>query len=104
MTLGVHDQADDLAIMDIKRLILNQPAVNSGVKPRVVDDVVDVPVHIVVFPTGLDGAKHLERIAGNRGLSLVSHRLIMQVSCELASQPRAPAQSQKSGTAHGRYW
>src|SRR5205823_3480779 len=52
MRLGAY--ADHLALVDVEAALVDQPCIDGGVEERVVLDVVDVPVHVVVLPAGLD--------------------------------------------------
>src|SRR6185369_15186999 len=48
-------QPDDGAVVDVEAALGDEPAVDDGVEVRVVDDVVDVAVEVVVHPAGGDG-------------------------------------------------
>ena len=57
MALRFDHQADHAAAVNVKRALLNQQAVHGGVKPAVVNDVVDMAVHVVVRPARANVAK-----------------------------------------------
>jgi hypothetical protein len=50
----LHAQPDHLAGVDVEPALGDQPAVDHGVEVRVVLDVVDVPVDVVVLPARRD--------------------------------------------------
>src|SRR4051812_2738329 len=67
IALRLDDEPNRRTRMDVEYATLDQEAVDRRVEPAVVDDVVDVPVDIVVGPSGLDGLEGLERGPGGRG-------------------------------------
>lgn len=66
MALGFDDQANHRARMDVYRALLYQQAIHGGVKPAVIHNIIDMPVHVVVRPAGADIAKNLVGTAGLR--------------------------------------
>ena len=59
VAMGFDHQADGVTVVNVQHALLDQPGVDGGVKPAVIDNVVDMAVGIVVGPAGGDGAKHL---------------------------------------------
>ena len=66
IALGFDDQANHRARMDVYCALLYQQAIHGGVKPAVIDNIVDMPVHVVVRPAGADITKNLVGTAGLR--------------------------------------
>ena len=60
------DDADRRQVADVGAARLDQEAVHRRVEVRVVHDVVDVAVVVVVVPAGGDGAQHAEVAAVRR--------------------------------------
>src|SRR5688572_7890013 len=46
----LDNEADHVALLDVERALLDQPRVHDGVEERVIDDVVEVAVGVVVHP------------------------------------------------------
>src|SRR5437016_13362184 len=69
--LRIDADTDHRASLDVEPALLDEEAVDDGVEVRVVDDVVDVPVDVVVVPARLD----LEQVGENfrRQLSAAVH-------------------------------
>jgi hypothetical protein len=53
-TLRFDADADHGAAVDVETALLDEEPVDDGIEVRVVDDVVDVAVHVVVVPARLD--------------------------------------------------
>lgn len=66
IALGFNHQADDCTAMNVDGPTLYQQAVDGGVKPAVVNDVVDVAVNIVVAPAGLYKTEDLVIVSFHR--------------------------------------
>ena len=64
VAVRLDDIADHLAGGDVERAGFDQDAVDRGVEQRVVDDVVDVAVGVVVEPAG--GERHEPAVGGAR--------------------------------------
>jgi inner membrane transporter RhtA len=72
---GFRADADRLPGMNVKATFADEPGVDHGVEEGVVLDIVDVPVDIVVLPSGRDGLE-VDEIALGRG-ALVWHPVII---------------------------
>jgi hypothetical protein len=53
LAVRLDAEADHVAALDVQAALADQPGVDRRVEVRVVLDVVDVPVHVVVLPAGL---------------------------------------------------
>jgi hypothetical protein len=53
----LDDKADDVAAFDIENALLDQILIDRSIEERVVDDVVDMQVHVVVDPACRDHLK-----------------------------------------------
>ncbi|MNE71063.1 hypothetical protein D3C80_1669000 [compost metagenome] len=76
--MGIDHQANRRALLEVEQVLLQQPAVDYGVEPAVVDDVVDVAVDVVVHPARGDIAQEaivfaLMRCGFAHGSSLLLH-------------------------------
>src|SRR5215213_9511862 len=60
LALRLGDQANRVELADVNAGRVDQEAVDRGVEERVVDDVVDVPVDVLVRPPRRDGPQHRE--------------------------------------------
>src|ERR1019366_8513701 len=56
-------QADHVAAGDVEAALVDEVRVDDGIEIRVVDDVVDVTVDVVVHPARGDGQEVTERVA-----------------------------------------
>src|SRR2546427_12843464 len=63
---------DDVIERDVEPALLDQVTVDEGVEVRVVHDVVDVPVHVVVGPARLDLENVRELVARHQQLISVA--------------------------------
>jgi hypothetical protein len=54
LAVRLRAHADHLAALDVEPALPDQPRVDRRVEVRVELDVVDVPVHVVVLPAGLE--------------------------------------------------
>ena len=57
MALGFNHQANHAACVNVNGTVLYQQAVDGSVKPAVINNIVDVALHIIVRPAGVDGSK-----------------------------------------------
>ena len=64
LAVRLDAQADHLAALDVEPALADQPGVDHGVEERVVLDVVDVAVDVVVLPARLD--RQAVRVAATR--------------------------------------
>lgn len=62
-TRGLDDHADRGQAADIDTGLLEQKTVHGGIEVGVIDNIVDMPVGIVVTPARLHGAEHPEIIS-----------------------------------------
>ena len=52
---GIHGEANDGRVVNIEATGADQVFVDDGVKPAVVNNVIDMTVNVVVHPAGWDG-------------------------------------------------
>lgn len=57
IALRLYDQAYRLARMNVQRALLDQMGIHRRIEPAVIDDVVDVPVDVVVRPARADASE-----------------------------------------------
>lgn len=56
-TTGLDHEPDLIAARRVEHALFDQPAVHGGVEERVVDDIVHVPIDVVVHPARGDDAE-----------------------------------------------
>ncbi|MCY1186877.1 hypothetical protein D9M73_277890 [compost metagenome] len=55
--MGIDHQTDRGTLLEVEQVLLDQPAVDHGIEPAVVDNVVNVTVDVVVHPACGDVAQ-----------------------------------------------
>jgi hypothetical protein len=91
---GLDHQADHLAGGEVQHLLLDQVGIHHRVEERVVDDVVDMRIDVVVHPARRDRADGVVAVAvlafgaghgGHQGLlpRLVASRVFRHTECAL---------------------
>ena len=58
IALRLYDQTNGLARMNIQRSMLDQIGIHCRIEPAVIDDVIHMPIDIVVRPARADIAKY----------------------------------------------